>query len=127
MEFENKETVVQRTRVERTDSDKVIRRNSMERKMSVRNSIKLPQDFLNGLKGLDTSLTRMSLAGSVRGLSDSQTSFQGSLGSNPDTNPSAHGPTFTPEEIEQMSKQALEFSDSDSEVSMDMEEPIQNI
>lgn len=114
--FESKEAVVQRSRLERTDSDKVIRRNSMERKMSVRNSIRLPQDFLDGLKGLDDSYTRMSTSrGNV--LHDSKEEVSGE-------NP-AHR-SFTDQQIMEMSKQALEFSDSDteSEAELDLDDPI---
>ncbi|CAB9529354.1 expressed unknown protein [Seminavis robusta] len=117
--FENKETVVQRSRLERTDSDKVIRRNSMERKMSVRNSMKLPQDFLKGLTGLDDSLNRMSMSGSCRGLNDSK-------GEVTSENANTHGPSFSKKQLEEMSKQALQFSDSDTEdeVELDLEDAI---
>ena len=124
--FENKESVVQRSRLERTDSDKVIRRKSMERKMSVRTSIKLPQDFLDGLKGLDDSLTRMSLTGSVRGISDHQRRLSAitDAGEEPADDNNNHGASFTQGQIADMSKQALEMSDSDSEQEVDLEEPL---
>ena len=110
--LENKESVVQKSRMERTDSDKVIRRNSMERKLSVRNSLRLPVEFLQGLKGLDDSLTR---SPSVRGLGggslhDSQTSHTSAS--------SLHGPEFTEEQLLEMSKQALQFSEDDDDASV---------
>ena len=119
--FESKEAVVQRSRLERTDSDKVIRRNSMERKMSVRNSIRLPQDFLKGLKGLDDSLNRLSMSRTSitrgAGLDDSKEEI------------SAETPThraFTDEQIAEMSRHALEFSDSDTEneAELNLDDPI---
>jgi len=149
VEGESRESIVEKTRLERSDSDRVIRRNSMERKMSVRNSLHLPKDFLQGLKGLDASLTRMSLAGSVRGLglTNSQrellrTSFirptdgQGhSKDNHEDSNNSStsftqyssnhlHGPAFTEEQLAEMSNQALMLSDNEdsgSELEVPME------
>jgi hypothetical protein len=124
VQFANKESVVQRSRLERTDSDKVIRRKSMERKMSNRNSLKLPQDFLDGLKRMDESLRRRSLAGSVRGLRPHELE---QLGMEDISENSANGGTYTEEQIREMSKQALEMSDSDSEgsVELDLEVPLQ--
>lgn len=123
---ESRESVVQKTRVQRTDSDKVIRRKSMERKMSVRNSIKLPQDFLDGLKGLDDSVTRMSLTGSVRGLSEharrlSAITDAGEEGPEGNADHTESGPGFT-----ESQSQLGEMSGSDSEESvvMDLEEPL---
>jgi len=131
---ENKETIVHKARLERTDSDKVIRRNSMERKMSVRNSIRLPEDFLKGLKGLDDSVTRMSLSQSIRGISARNLLHGGGATGGGSTegdhssrrgSDSEHGPVFTEQEIAKMSQEALEFSDSDAEeASLGLDEPI---
>lgn len=121
--FENKESVVQKSRLERTDSDKVIRRNSMERKLSVRNSIKLPEDFLKGMKGLDDSFTRMSLSASVRGLGG----YPDSARPDPNDSYSSHGPEFTEEQLHEMSRQALALSDSESEVTVDLDDPIEDV
>jgi hypothetical protein len=106
--FESKEAVVQRSRMERTDSDKVIRRNS----------IRLSQDFLLGLKGLDDSFTR-----------NSMTMSRGSLLHDSKERLSIETPThtaFTDQQIAEMSKQALEFSDSDTEdeAELNLDDPI---
>jgi hypothetical protein len=123
--FESKEAVVERSRLERTDSDKVIRRNSMERKMSLRNSIRLPQDFLNGIKGLDDSFTSMSMAQVMRRGSALHFLHDSSKESLSDENPTSHR-AFTDQQITEMSKQALEFSDSDTEdeAELDLDDPI---
>lgn len=124
--FENRESVVQKARVERTDSDKVIRRNSMARKLSVRNSMTLPADFLEGLKGLDESLTRMSLvaAATTRGgkrpsLAEALAKASGSAEDDKNTHASAttHGPEFSEAQLRNMSEQALQISDDDEEES----------
>lgn len=138
---ENKGSVVQRSRLERTDSDKVIRRNSMARKMSLHNNaIKLPQDFLQGLKTLDEEISRMSLTGSVRG--SIRGSLRGSMNAqvqaaqteaekaenNPD---SPHGKVFTDAQLAEMSKEALTMSDSDGSddddesVVLELEDPLE--
>ena len=123
--FENRESVVQKARVERTDSDKVIRRNSMARKLSVRNSMKLPADFLESLKGLDSSLTRMSLvAATARGghrpsLAEALANASGSaeddthINSSNTSATSLHGPEFSEAQLQQMSEQALQSSDDE--------------
>lgn len=115
--FEDKGKVAQLTRLERSDSDKVIRRNSMERKMSVRNSIRLPEDFLKGLKGLDDSLFG----------NDSGGGMDNSSGRNEmnDSQKSQHR-EFTEVEIVEMSNAAL-LSDSGSELSVGLDEDIDEV
>lgn len=125
--FENRESVVQKARFERTDSDKVIRRNSMARKLSVRNSMTLPADFLEGLKGLDESLTRMSLVAAATTRGGKRPSLAEALakasGSAEDTSNNTHacapthGPEFSEAQLRSMSEQALQISDDDDEES----------
>lgn len=148
---ESKETIVLKSRLQRTDSDKVIRRKSMER-----NSIRV--EFLQGLKGLgdgdgNNSLTRMSLASAVRGSVgrgyNNNSSFNSNnesrgellatmanLNASHNTSGSSssslqqHGPEFTEQQMMDMSNQALlqlQLSDSESECSeaMDEEEEVE--
>jgi hypothetical protein len=96
----------------------------MERKMSQRNSIRLPEDFLKGLGGLDDSflngndsVNSMDNSSARRGMDDSSRRSQ--------QQPSHR--EFSEAEISEMSKAALQLSDSESELSVDLDEEIDEV
>ena len=131
--FENRESVVQKSRLERTDSDKVIRRNSMARKLSLHNTSMMeglmPEEYLNQLKDLDASLTRMSLVAVARRNSTAAataattttttTTTPGNSSRNRPTlavSSLVHGPEFTETQLQDMSEQALLYEDSEESI-----------
>ena len=125
--YNSKDVVVQSTRLERSDSDRVIRRASMERKMSQRHSVRLPEDFLKSLSGLDDSFLNDSAQSMDNSTSTSRHGMdESSRRRRDEPHPPMHSEIIEAE-ILKKSKEALELSDSESEISADLDEDIDDV